>query len=123
MAAADYARQTKENDLTKLAKEADVKYKTKEAASLDKYASDLATDLAGATEELDAVNSAWDTLQGQCIQMPSTYEERQQRRKDEITRLEGTLQALRDQEEGAGGEPVAEEAAAAEEGAAPAEAA
>jgi hypothetical protein len=123
MAAAAYEQQTKENDLVKLAKEADVKYKTKEAASLDKYASDLATDLAGATEELDAVNSAWDTLQGQCIQMPDTYEERQQKRKDEVTRLEGTLQALKDQEEGAGAEPVAEEPAAAEEGAAPAEAA
>merc|ERR1740127_320507 len=123
MAAAEYEKQTKENDLVKLSKDADVKYKTKEAASLDKYASDLATDLAGATEELDAVNSAWDTLQGQCIQMPDTYEERQQKRKDEITRLEGTLQALKDQEEGAGAEPVAEEPAAAEEGAAPAEAA
>jgi len=123
MAAADYARQTKENDLTKLAKEADVKYKTKEAASLDKYASDLGTDLAGATDELDAVNSAWDTLQGQCIQMPSTYEERQQHRKDEIARLEGTLEALKEQEDaGAEAEPAAEEAAApAEAAAAPAE--
>merc|ERR1740127_95789 len=115
MAAADYARQTKENDLTKLAKEADVKYKTKEAASLDKYASDLGTDLAGATDELDAVNSARDTLQGQCIQMPSTYEERQQHRKDEIARLEGTLEALKEQED-AGAE--AEAAAAPAEPAA-----
>merc|ERR1719454_976996 len=103
----------KENDLVKLAKEADVKYKTKEAASLDKYASDLSTDLAGATDELDAVNSAWDTLQGQCVQMPSTYEERQQHRKDEITRLEGTLAALKEQEDaGAEEAPAAEEPAA-----------
>merc|ERR1719440_1161741 len=117
MAAAAYEQQTKENDLVKLAKEADVKYKTKEAASLDKYASDLATDLSGATEELDAVNSAWATLQAQCVQMPSTYEERQQKRKDEITRLEGTLAALKEQED-AGAEEAAEAAAAPAEPAA-----
>merc|ERR1740127_2903 len=123
MAAAAYEQQTKENDLVKLAKEADVKYKTKEPASLDKYASDLATDLAGATEELDAVNSAWDTLQGQCVQMPDTYEERQQKRKDEVTRLEGTLEALKEQEDAGAEEAPAAEEPAAEEGAAPAEAA
>merc|ERR1719379_1813783 len=59
MAAAAYESQTKENELTKQAKEADVKYKTKEAVALDKAASDLGTELSGTQDELDAVNSAW----------------------------------------------------------------
>jgi len=98
MAAAGYESQTKENDLTKLAKEADVKYKTKEAVSLDKAASDLSTDLSGVQDQLDAVNSAWQTLQGQCVKMPANYEERQKRRADEVARLQNTLEVLEDQE-------------------------
>ena len=70
MAAAAYESQAKEADLVKLAKEADVKYKTKEAVSLDKAVSDLSTDLAGVQDELDAVNSAWQSLQSQCIAKP-----------------------------------------------------
>ena len=77
MAVVAYESQTKENDLTKLANEADVKYKTKEAVGLDKYASDVTSDLAGVTDELDAVNSAWQTLQSQCTKFPANYEERQ----------------------------------------------
>jgi chromosome segregation ATPase len=94
MAAAAFEQQTKENDLTKLAKEADVKYKTKEAVALDKSASDLGTDLSGTQDELDAVNSAWSTLQSQCIAKPASYEERQKRRQEEVARLQDTLAVL-----------------------------
>jgi len=94
MAAVAYESQTKENDLTKLANEADVKYKTKEAASLDKAVADLSTDLANVQDELDAVDSAWQTLQSQCVAMPESYDARQARRKAEVTRLQDTLEVL-----------------------------
>merc|ERR1719265_1029844 len=94
VAAAAYETQTKENDL---AKEADVKYKTKEAVSLDKSASDLSTDLSGVQDELDAVNSAWSTLQSQCIAKPESYEARKARREAEIARLQDTLEVLESQ--------------------------
>jgi chromosome segregation ATPase len=94
VAAAAYESQTKENDLTKLAKEADVKYKTKEAVTLDKDASDLSTEVTGVQDELDAVNSAWQTLQSQCVKMPASYEERQKRREEEVARLKDTLEVF-----------------------------
>jgi len=97
MAVVAYESQTKENDLTKLANEADVKYKTKEAVGLDKYASDVASDLAGVNDELDAVNSAWQTLQSQCTKFPANYEERQAGRKEEIARLQDGLEVLESQ--------------------------
>merc|ERR1719222_1201705 len=93
IAAAAYESQTKEMGLTKLAKEADVKYKTKESVSLDKAASDLSTDLTGVQDELDAVNSAWQTLQSQCVATPASYEERQKRREAEIGRLQKRREA------------------------------
>ena len=94
MAAAAYEQQTKENELTKQAKEADAKYKTKEAVALDKSASDLATDLSGTQDQLDAVNSAWSTLQSQCIAKPASYEERQTRREAEVAGLKDALEVL-----------------------------
>jgi len=97
MAVAAYEKQTQENALTKQAKEADVKYKTKEAVALDKAASDLGTDLSGTQDELDAVNSAWSSLQSQCIAKPASYDERQKRREAEVARLQDTLEVLESQ--------------------------
>jgi len=94
VAAGVYEAQTKENGMTKLTKESDVKYKTKEAASLDKAVSELATDLESVQDELDAVNSAWKTLTSQCVAKPETYEERAARREAEINGLKDALEVL-----------------------------
>jgi len=94
MAAATYEQETKDNGMNKLTKEQDVKYKTKEAASLDKAVSELKTDLEGVTSELDAVNSAWKTLKSQCIAKPETYEDRKARREEEINGLKEALEVL-----------------------------
>jgi len=94
VAAGTHEAQTKENGMTKLTKESDVKYKTKEAASLDKAVSELATDLGGVQDELDAVNAAWKTLTAQCVAKPETYEERAARREAEITGLKDALEVL-----------------------------
>merc|ERR1712194_123974 len=52
MAAAGYEKETKENAIEKTTKTQDVKYKTKEAASLDKAVAELSTDLEGVQAEL-----------------------------------------------------------------------
>merc|ERR1719265_1121561 len=51
-----YDQETKENDLTKLKKEADVKYKTKAGTDLDKSVSEYTSDRAGVMTESEAVN-------------------------------------------------------------------
>merc|ERR1719420_1703207 len=50
-----YEEATQENKVSKAQKEQDVKYKTKEAASLDKAISDLTSDKDTAATELSAV--------------------------------------------------------------------
>merc|ERR1719223_2485146 len=89
-----YEAQTKENGMTKLTKESDVKYKTKEAASLDKAVSELKTDLDGVQDELDAVNSAWASIKAQCVAKPETYAERKARREAEVEGLKNALEIL-----------------------------
>lgn len=93
-AAATYKQQTQENGMTKLTKEQDVKYKTKESTSLDKAVSEIATDLEGVQDELDAVNSAWKTLTAQCVAKPETYEEKKARREAEVNGLKEALEVL-----------------------------
>jgi len=94
MAAGTHEAQTKENGMTKLTKESDVKYKTKEAASLDKAVSETKTDLQGVQDELDAVNSAWASLKSQCIAVPETYAEKKARREAEVNGLKEALEIL-----------------------------
>jgi len=94
VAADAYEAQTKENGMTKLIKESDVKYKTKEAASLDKAVSELTTDLDGVQDELEAVNSAWASIKAQCVAKPETYAERKARREAEVEGLKNALEIL-----------------------------
>merc|ERR1719329_693962 len=54
-AASEYTAYSKENEISVTMKSQDVKYKTKEAAGLDKSVSELSTDLDSATDELAAV--------------------------------------------------------------------
>ena len=51
----EYEKTTQENKITKATKEGDVKYKTKEKTSLEKFVSESKTGLESTTTELDAV--------------------------------------------------------------------
>merc|ERR1719420_2937575 len=83
-AAADFAAYLKQDD----------KYKTKEAASLDKAVSDTSTDLSATSEELSAVMSTLEKLGKMCIAKAEPYAERKARREDEIAGLKEALSIL-----------------------------
>jgi len=92
--AADHEAFTKAYELSLTTKSQDVKYKTKEAAGLDKAVSELSTDLGAVTEELSAVTSALDKLHKMCDAKAEPYAERKARREAEIAGLKEALTIL-----------------------------
>merc|ERR1712050_583344 len=102
--AANYDRQTKENEIEKTTKDQDVKYKNKEAADLDAAIAEATSDRSGVQTELDAVQEYLDTLAAQCITTggnmgteghnAETYEQRVARRSSEIAGLRDALNIL-----------------------------
>merc|ERR1719498_2247639 len=93
-AAAEYEKQTKENEIAKTTKEQDVKYKTKEAKSLDKAVAEYTGDREGLQTELDAFLDYWSKIQEQCVAKAEPYEERKKRREAEIAGLKEALAIL-----------------------------
>jgi hypothetical protein len=93
-AAATYENETKENAIEKTTKQQDVKYKTKEAAGLDKAVAELSTDREGVESELAAVNEYLESLDKKCTYKVESYEERKARREAEINGLKEALDIL-----------------------------
>merc|ERR1719408_283153 len=93
-AAATYEKETKENEIEKTTKTQDVKYKTKEAAGLDKAVAELTADREGVESELDAVNDYLASLDKKCTYKVESYEERKARREAEIEGLKSALDIL-----------------------------
>merc|ERR1719384_90025 len=93
-AAAAYDAETKENEIEKVTKEQDVKYKNEEAAGLDKATAEATSDKSGVQEELDAVLEYLKGIEDRCIAKPETYEERVARRTAELNGLKEALSIL-----------------------------
>merc|ERR1719387_146634 len=93
-AAADYKAYVKEDEIATVKKQQDVKYKTREAAGLDKSVADLSTDLGSVTDELSAVLKGLDKLKEMCVAKAEPYAERKARRESEIAGLKEALQIL-----------------------------
>jgi hypothetical protein len=93
-AAADFKAYVKEDDINKAMKSQDLKYKSKEAAGLDKAVSELSGDLAATTDELAAVTSAMDKLKDMCVAKAEPYAERKARRESELAGLKEALEIL-----------------------------
>merc|ERR1719171_2698501 len=93
-AAAEYEKITQENEIAKTTKEADVKYKTKEAKELDTAVAEATSDRDGLNTEATSVEEYWTSLQEECIAKPEPYEERKKRREAEIAGLKGALSIL-----------------------------
>merc|ERR1719356_2280933 len=96
-AVAEYEKLTKEGEIEKALKDQDVKYKTKEAKSLDKDAAEATADRAGVQEELDAVLDYYKGIQARCIAKAMTYAARVERRNAEIAGLKEALSILEGQ--------------------------
>merc|ERR1712039_127823 len=62
-AASEYEAYVKEDEIATVKKQQDVKYKTQEAAGLDKSVADLTSDLETVTDELSAVLKGLDKLE------------------------------------------------------------
>jgi len=90
-------KMTQENKVTKAAKDQDVKYKTQEAATLDKEIAELSGDRETASTELAAVDEYYVKMKERCIAKPEAYEERKARREAEIAGLKEALSILEDE--------------------------
>jgi hypothetical protein len=95
--AAEYEAYVKEDEIATVKKQQDVKYKTQEAAGLDKSVSELSTDLEAVTDELTAVMSGLDKLHKMCDAKAEPYAEKKARREAEIAGLKEALSILEGQ--------------------------
>jgi hypothetical protein len=93
-AVAEYETDTKENEIAKVTKQQDVKYKTKESNGLDKSSAEAKSDKEGVQTELAAVNEYLKELEGRCVAKAETYAERKERREAEIAGLKEGLEVL-----------------------------
>merc|ERR1719217_249505 len=93
-AAEEYEKITQENKVAKTTKEQDAKYKTAEAAGLDKEISELESDKDTSSTELAAVMEYYAKIKERCVAKPETYEERKTRREKEIAGLKDALTIL-----------------------------
>jgi len=93
-AQSEYDKVSQENKVTKLTKDQDVKYKTKEAKGLDKAVAEYSSDREGLQTELSAVLEYQAKIDKTCISEAETYEERKARREAEITGLKEALKIL-----------------------------
>jgi hypothetical protein len=95
--AAEYEAYVKEDQIATAKKQQDVKYKTQEAAGLDKSVSETSTDLEAVTDELTAVLKSLEKLHEMCDAKAEPYAERKARRESEIAGLKEALTILEGQ--------------------------
>jgi len=92
--AESYEKTTQENKVAKMTKSQDAKYKTKEAAGLDKEIAELSSDRDTSNSELSAVMDYYGKIKERCVAKPESYEERKARREAEIEGLKEALSIL-----------------------------
>merc|ERR1719325_359513 len=86
-AQSEYEKVSQENAVTKTTKEQDVKYKSLEAKSQDKTATEYSADRETANSELSAILDYYGKIKDRCIARPETYAARKVRRAAEIAGL------------------------------------
>jgi hypothetical protein len=92
--ASNYEKVTQENKVATATKTQDAKYKTKEAAGLDKQISEFSSDKDTSSTELSAVMEYYGKIKERCVAKPETYEQRKARREAEIDGLKEALSIL-----------------------------
>jgi predicted nucleic acid-binding Zn-ribbon protein len=91
-----YEELSQENKLTQTNKGQDVKFKTQEAAGLDKTIADVTNDRESVNTELSAVMEYYAKIQKRCIAQPESYEARKKAREEEIAGLKEGMSVLED---------------------------
>lgn len=89
-----YDTETQDNEVARVNKEQDVKFKTQESNDLDKAVAESKTDRKGVQTELDAVEEYLKKIHEQCDAKAEPYEETKQRREAEIAGLRTGLKVL-----------------------------
>jgi len=89
-----YDRESKSNEITKVTKEQDVKYKSKEGKQLDSAVAEATSDREGVQSELSAILEYNGHLVQMCVAKPESYDERKSRREAEISGLKEALSIL-----------------------------
>jgi len=89
-----YDTEMKANEIERTTAEQAVKYKTKEANELDQSSAEAKSDLAGVTDELNAILTYKKKIDEKCVAKPETYEERKARREAELAGLKQALEIL-----------------------------
>jgi len=92
--AESYEKTTQENKVATATKSQDAKYKTKEAAGLDKEIAELSSDRDTSNTELSAVMEYYGKIKERCVAVPESYEQRKARREAEIKGLKEALSIL-----------------------------
>merc|ERR1719410_1041559 len=92
-----YDQETKDNEIEKTTKEQDIKYKSEEAAGLEKATAEATSDKSGVQEELGAVLEYLKGIEDRCIAKPEPYEERVRRREAELNGLREGLRILEEE--------------------------
>merc|ERR1719160_1055718 len=93
-AVAEYEKVTYMNKVATTSKGQDVKYKTKEAAGLDKATAEAVSDREGVQTELDALLEYLTKLDKMCVAKAEPYSERKRRREAELSGLKQALEIL-----------------------------
>merc|ERR1711934_656019 len=93
-AQAEYDQETKDNEIERVTKEQDVKYKSEESTGLDKSVAEATSDRSGVQEELDAVLEYLKGIEDRCIAKAEPYAERARRREAELQGLREALTIL-----------------------------
>jgi len=95
--AESYEKTTQENKVAKMTKSQDAKYKSKEAAGLDKTIAELSSDRDTSNSELSAVMDYYGKIKERCVAKPESYESRKARREAEIEGLKEALSILQNE--------------------------
>merc|ERR1719291_735254 len=93
-AQSEYEKMSKENELTKVVKEKDVKFKSEETTTLESETATATKDREGVQTDLDSVNEYIAELNKMCVAKAETYEERAAKRAAELAGLKEALDIL-----------------------------
>lgn len=92
----NYTKFMNDSEVDKAVKETDIQHKQGMITKKNQSLSETKTELATTNEELAAANEYYEKLRPQCVDTGMTYEERVQKREEEIQSLKEAMEMLKD---------------------------